>query len=52
MEVKKLEQIDATIVANGVEAMGCDTDCPHVSGNIIFLFNCDTYFDQAISDDF
>ena len=27
MEVKKLEQVDSTVVANGVVAMGCDSDC-------------------------
>lgn len=52
MEVKKLEQIDSEVVANGVVAMGCDSDCKHFSGNITVLFNCDLTTDQEITDAF
>lgn len=52
MEVKKLEHVDSTVVANGVVAMGCNSDCKHFTGNISTLFNCEIYTDQSISDDF
>lgn len=38
MEVKKLEHVDSTVVANGVVAMGCDSDniliYPYIKSNI------------------